>query len=290
MKKLNWNSNEVMDVYYRDFKILSSELSYTNLFLWRKKYDFHYDIIDEFLWVINVKDKDTFYFSQPIGNYDHEEKLIKSIENLKNKYGKIIIKKTDGRLIEILKKSSIDFTSVEDRDSFDYIYDFKMIRELEGKLYHKKKNHVNQFISKYTDWEYETLTNDNIKDVLEMSDQWFLERDAIELNEEKVGIESILKYFDNLAYSGGLLRVEGKVVAFTLGEMLNQDTLVIHIEKADTNYKGVYAMVNQQYLLHQNEDIQWVNREQDLGIEGLRKSKLSYHPVSFIEKFIVTLK
>lgn len=290
MKKLNWNSNEVMDDYYSEFKILSSELSYTNLFLWRKKYDFHYDIIDEFLWVINVKDKDTFYFSQPIGNYDHEEKLIKSIENLKNKYGKIIIKKTDGRLIEILKKSSIDFTSVEDRDSFDYIYDFKMIRELEGKLYHKKKNHVNQFISKYTDWEYETLTNDNIKDVLEMSDQWFLERDAIELNEEKVGIESILKYFDNLAYSGGLLRVEGKVVAFTLGEMLNQDTLVIHIEKADTNYKGVYAMVNQQYLLHQNEDIQWVNREQDLGIEGLRKSKLSYHPVSFIEKFIVTLK
>ncbi len=290
MNILNWDSYEIMEDYYEDFKILSSELSYTNLVLWRNKYNFHYDIVDEFLWVINVKDKDTFYFSQPIGNYDREEILVKSIETIKNRYGKIIIKKADGRLIEILKRNSINFTSFEDRDSFDYIYDFKMLRELEGKLYHKKKNHVNQFISKYSDWEYEKLSNDNIQDVLEMSDKWFLERDAIELNEEKVGIESILNYFNDLRYDGGILRVGGNIVAFTLGEMLNQDTLVIHIEKADTKYKGVYAMVNQQYLLHQNENVHWVNREQDLGIEGLRKSKLSYHPVNFIEKFIVTLK
>ena len=171
MKKLDQNAYEKMAYYYETFKILSSELSFTNLFLWRNKYNFHYDIADEFLWVINVKDKDTFYFSQPIGNYAHEEMLIKSITTIKNKYGKVIIKKTDARLVEILKRSSIDFSSIEDRDSFDYIYDFKMLRELEGKLYHKKKNHVNQFISKYSDWQYEKLSSDNISDVLEMSDK-----------------------------------------------------------------------------------------------------------------------
>lgn len=290
MKELDWKAYEIMEPYYSEFKILSSELSFTNLFLWRKKYNFHFEIVNGFLWVINVKNKDTLYFSQPIGDYSKGEMLIKSIETMKEKYGAIIIKKTDNRFNEVLKQNSFEFISSEDRDSFDYIYDFKMLKALDGKLYHKKKNHINQFLSKYADWKYENLSDDNIQDVLEMSDAWFLERDSVVLNEEKMGIENVLKYFNYLKYSGGLLRVEGKVVAFTFGEMLNEDTLVIHIEKADTKYKGVYAMINQQYLINQNENVQWVNREQDLGIEGLRKSKLSYHPVKFIEKFIVTLK
>lgn len=290
MKKLDWKSYEIMEPYYNEFKILSSELSFTNLFLWRNKYNFHFEIEHGFLWVINVKNSDTIYFSQPIGNYNNGDMLMNSIEAMKKKYGQVIIKKTDDRLNEVLKQNAIEFSSLEDRDSFDYIYDFKLLRDLEGKLYHKKKNHINQFLSKYSDWKYEQLSEDNIQDVLEMSDAWFLERDSEDLNEEKMGIESILKYFNHLNYNGGILRVDDRVVAFTFGEMLNEDTLVIHIEKADTKYKGVYAMINQQYLLHQNENVKWVNREQDLGIEGLRRSKLSYQPVGFIEKFIVTLK
>jgi hypothetical protein len=151
---------------------------------------------------------------------------------------------------------------------------------------------VNKFLKKYPIWSYEKLTRENLAEVITMNDKWFDDRDVANnpgYQDEKQAIMSAFEHMEDLDFTGGLLRVDGEVVAFTLGERINSDTLMIHIEKADTRYDGSYAMINQQYLQNQEEIFSFVNREQDLGIEGLRKAKLSYQPVELLKKYIVIL-
>ncbi len=128
-----------------------------------------------------------------------------------------------------------------DRNSFDYLYDVTELRKLSGKKYHKKKNYINQFMKKFPDWEFEFLNDENIEDVMKMNERWFQEREvgnSTDYQAERVAIREALKHREFLDFRGGVLKVNGRVVAFTLGEELSEDTLVIHIEKADTSFHG----------------------------------------------------
>ncbi|MBN2261058.1 MAG: DUF2156 domain-containing protein [Clostridiales bacterium] len=292
MKKLEIDDYDLLKSYYEKFRIEASEISFTNLFMWRNKYNFHFEIQDEFLWILNVKNAETIYFSQPIGDYSNDEKLLNSIENMKSKYKGMIIKKTDKRLIDLLSENRIDFTYNEDRDSFGYIYNFDDLKNLPGKDFHKKKTHVNKFMKSYDHWNYEELSEENITEAYEMSEEWFKLHDVEnepDFIAERDAVRDGLKFFKKLSYTGGLIRVDEQVVALTMGEKLNDETIVIHIEKAYTDFPCLYNIINQQYLLNQSYGYMYVNREQDLGLEGLRRAKLSYRPIKFIEKYIVRL-
>jgi hypothetical protein len=109
------------------------------------------------------------------------------------------------------------------------------------------------------------------------------------LGEERAIYEA-LHNMDNLDFKGGVIHINGKVEAFALGEQLNPQTAVIHIEKANPAFDGLYQLINQEFCAHEWKDIPYINREQDLGEEGLRKAKLSYHPHHLVNKYIVTLK
>jgi hypothetical protein len=145
----------------------------------------------------------------------------------------------------------------------------------------------------YPNWSYERITKENQEDCFQMALKWRTDHEC-EYDQEKraemcVALNS-LRLLEELNLVGGLLRIEDQVVAFTIGEPLNPDTFVVHIEKAFPDIQGAYPMINQQFVEHEAQDYKYVNREEDTGSQGLRKAKLSYHPAFLVEKGIVSEK
>ena len=163
---------------------------------------------------------------------------------------------------------------------------------MSGKKLHGKRNHINKFKANYEGrWVYESMTKDNLEDCFQMALRWRNENGCEEDPEKRGEIcvtLNALRLFEELELKGGVLRVDGEVVAFTLGEPVCSDTFVVHIEKAYADIQGAYPMINQQFVEHECQNYQYVNREEDTGAEGLRKAKLSYRPVFLVEKGAVT--
>jgi uncharacterized protein len=181
--------------------------------------------------------------------------------------------------------------ALEARNHADYVYSVPELVELKGNKFHKKKNLLNQF-EKANMFEYTPMQDDCVEEVLDMQAEWhgWQEHPSEALVAENQAISRVLKNFDRLgSLMGGTIRVGGKVIAYTVGELLSPNTIVIHFEKGDTRFKGVYQAINKHFLAAQEDRFSLVNREQDLGDEGLRKAKLSYNPVTFMKKYEVEL-
>ena len=165
---------------------------------------------------------------------------------------------------------------------------------LSGKKYHGKKNHTNKFKKLYPNWQYERLNDSNVEECFQMALKWRNLNgceDDEEKNSEMCVTLNSLRLYKELNLIGGLLRVGDEIVAFTIGEAVNDDTFVVHIEKAYADIEGAYTMINQQFVEHEVAGkYKYTNREDDVGEEGLRKAKLSYKPVFMVEKGVVTLK
>lgn len=182
-----------------------------------------------------------------------------------------------------------DFTY--NRDRSDYIYSVEELIALKGKNT-IRKNHLNQFLTNCANFVYEKISSQNREEVLEVSKEWFLESqtDDIGLINENKGIQSVLENYESLDVKGGLIRVNGEIVSFSFGEVLNKETALIHIEKARADIAGAYQIINQQLLLNEFSHLTYANREEDLGLEGLRRSKMSYNPVFLIDKYEAVAK
>ncbi len=181
---------------------------------------------------------------------------------------------------------------VEAREHWDYVYSIPELVALSGNRFHKKKNLLAQFTKTY-DYHYHPLTADCIEEVLQMQMEWCQWREAecdATLKAENRAIARVVKDWDRLPnLLGGAVRVDGRMIAYTVAEPLDESMLVIHFEKGHTGFKGVYQAVNQMFLKEQGGRYAFVNREQDLGDEGLRKAKVSYNPVSFLKKCAVRI-
>lgn len=182
-----------------------------------------------------------------------------------------------------------EFEVVERRDRFDYIYSVEALIALSGRKFHSKKNHLNRFYLQYPDVVYESLSNANIPELIEVNNAWFANsnKDDEGLRFENLGINDALKSFEFLGLRGGLLRIKDEIIAFSFGEVLDSQMALIHIEKANTAFSGAYQAINQALLKNEFSSLVYANREEDLGIEGLRKAKLSYQPEFLLEKYDV---
>lgn len=186
--------------------------------------------------------------------------------------------------------------SVRRQDS-DYIYLREKLATLSGKKLHGKRNHIHRFEEHYPDWRYESITDDNVDECAKMAMQWCLENCADEeenweydkIDESKLVVYAI-RHRDELGMKGGALRAGGRIVAITLGERLTDDTFVVHFEKAYPDVQGAYPMINREFVRNELEAYRYVNREEDLGDEGLRKAKLSYRPERLLDKGMITEK
>ena len=179
-----------------------------------------------------------------------------------------------------------------DRDGADYIYNSSDLIELAGRKYHGKRNHVSKFNRQYQ-WEYEDVTVDTLDACREVSCEWCRQNGCDPengLDKEVRALRKAFAHFDELKLSGGLIRIEGKPVAYTIGEEINPQVFLLHFEKALSGYDGLYAAINNEFARRNLSGYQYINREEDLGLEGLRKAKLSYHPAIILQKYRAVLK
>lgn len=173
----------------------------------------------------------------------------------------------------------------------DYVYDAASLVSLAGKSLHAKRNHVNRFFREHPDFSYSTLKADDRDECLTLVADWCAERDldCRDLRQSDFrAIRSLFEHFDQLSVRGGLIRIDGEVVAFAMGSRC-RSTGMIHFEKAKTEMTGLYAAINKLVVEHEFSDCQEINREEDMGIEGLKKAKLSYGPTRMIHKYEAVL-
>ena len=174
------------------------------------------------------------------------------------------------------------------RDGHEYVYAIDDLADLKGKKYQPKRNHINRFLSEYPDAVIRPLDEDTLADARNLADRWYQRRTAEEdAGMELVALNRAFAHWQALGMEGLVLYVGNQVVAMTMGSFLGDDTVDVHFEKADLDYPGAYAIINRAFARHIREKyphVKYLNREDDLGLEGLRKAKLSYHPHHMIEK------
>ncbi len=266
----------------------TSELSFTNLFIWRNHYKYSWSMHNNNLVIISEQDSANFAI-QPIGAGGLQETTNELFDWMRSfkKISNPAIQRADQRLVDILKR---EYRIFETRDHFDYLYKRSSLVELAGNRYHNKRNHINA-LKKDHHIEYREYDESLIKECNELIERWCgLRRceDDMNLLSEWDAVAEALAHVNELKLMGGVLLIDGKVEAFTFGEMLNLDTLVIHIEKANPEIRGSYATINQKFAETITEAI-FINREQDLGESGLRQAKMSYYPTDLIKKYTISM-
>jgi hypothetical protein len=279
--------NQYLDKFYRCLQ-KPSDYSFVNLWGWSDDYGLYWAWSDDLVWIKQTIPNEVFW--APIGSWpdiDWSRCFDKYFDE------PITFLRIPEELLLIWEKNTEDRIQKEDqRAHWDYIYDVKELIELKGNRFHKKKNLVNQFTKKYN-YQYVPFDAKMIDMALAMQEEWCTWRDCESseaLSAENRAISRILDNWQTIyGLTGGAIFVGQEMVAYTIAEQLSQDTIVIHFEKANPDYKGAYQAINQMFLEHNGEQFYFVNREQDLGDEGLRKAKLSYYPIDFLKKYRVFL-
>ena len=296
-KPITLNVKSLIDSYTKPWVLECSDLSFTNLFIWGADGKMEYAEKDHVLYIkLNFEGVPVFLWA-PIPMYgvevDYQKAVYDGIAYMK----KIGVEPTFRSVWTPFRDKMLEVCpelfSMPTDIAWDYVYSRESLATLKGKKLHGKRNHINKFLSKYPDYEYRKLDPSMASDCIALYDQWMTEKDgetAESLQNEKLSVELALNNMETLGLTGGAIYIEGKLCAFTVGERLHPHMQLIHIEKADTNYEGIFPMINQQYILHECEEVELINREEDMGIEGMRKAKRSYHPLKMIEKHLISLR
>lgn len=268
------------------------EYCFGDLFIWRGIYNTRISFANDYMFIkFKSENKNYYLFPAGSGKLDEAVNLIYADAMKFNDDFRIAcvtpLMKTE---LESVFPGKFDYEPA--RDSFDYIYNSNDLISLAGRKFHSKRNHVARF-EKLSDWNYEEITKDNIAECEEMNDEW-CKINGCGMDEglkaEHCAVMQAFKYYSELGLSGGLIRLNGRIVAFSIGQKLCKDTFIVHIEKAFSDVEGAYAIINREFAAHNAANFAYINREDDAGVEGLRKAKLSYHPAILLEKNNVSLK
>jgi hypothetical protein len=265
-----------------------SELTFTNLFMWKHRYHPLWAEQDDCLLIILHNDEMMPFGLQPVGKGDKKKGLDTITSELRNMSSEIRICRVSEDFINRYLDHE-NYTYQRDRDNSDYVYATRDLIELSGRRYHRKKNHLNNFIKNYK-FEYLELNSDSVGRFLDLQEEWCRIKDCSQtpaLLSEDYAVRAVLTNFEELDYKGAALSIDSSIEAFSLGEQLNLDTAVIHAEKANPDIPGLYSAINQLFSQNTWSHLEYTNREQDLGIEGLRKAKESYFPHHMVNKYTI---
>jgi hypothetical protein len=270
------------DELFRGLNPQISEYTFTNLFAWRKKTSLEIACFqDSFILItgnsilppINYK-RDISYFKELSILFKEEGIAEKGIRFPKD-------------TADILKPL---FRVEEDRDNWDYVYRTNDLIHLPGRHLDGKRNLIKKFEQRYPHYRYREIDAEIVESCLMLQEEWCnLKQCSIDegLSGEDAAIHELFKDYHFFDLFGGAICLDGKVIAFAVGEELNHNTAVVHFEKADSAYLGIYQLINREFASRTLAGYEFINREQDIGKEGIRKAKLSYHPHHFEEKFTV---
>ncbi|MDO4977592.1 MAG: phosphatidylglycerol lysyltransferase domain-containing protein [Eubacteriales bacterium] len=275
---------DIFDKYFKETDSRHCDMSFASVYLWKGYYPCTYTIYDNML--IFKGEGEQVSFSFPIGAGDPAKAVEAILEFCEeNKIQPAFHCLTRDHEIFLEEKYPGRFQFEFDRDEAEYVYECEKLIGLRGKKYHGKKNHVNKF-KKSFQWAYEEISDENREECIAMLADWKDDNEDPGDDEklaEVCACKRALMEQESLGLLGGLIRADGRVVAFTLAEKINSDTIVIHFEKAYSDVPGAYSIINQEFLIRNAQDIPYVNREEDRGDLGLRKAKESYHPIFLLE-------
>lgn len=267
------------------------DFSFTNMFAWNAKFKTQYDIQHKTLFLKFLETDGNIYYMMPIGPMPVNEAI--QLLQIDAKASNIPFQ-MKGITIEmwelINKKIPNQFKYIHERNNDEYIYLSAKLISLSGKKLQSKRNHINRFKIDNPDWQYFPITSKKeLDECVAMLDEWenIKEDKNRSLQYDYIATRLMLEHFDFLQLTGGTIRVNGKIIAFTIGEKLTEDTFVVHVEKAFSKINGAYTIINQQFIEHEASKFKYINREEDMGLEPLRKAKLSYQPDILLEEGVL---
>jgi hypothetical protein len=288
-RNLALENKSLLDSLLKHMQPTISELTFTNLFAWNGSEPVQISRLGEtvLLQRRRLRDGKTFLLP-PLG----EQPLTSVVRSLRASRTMGSQVSFYGMVPEQVPQLGGEGVKVEtDRDDWDYVYLTSDLAGLPGDKYHAKRNFISRCLSKY-ECKYVSIGPSEVKNCLELQTEWCNLRNCsmvAGLETENTAIKTVFDHFEYLGVFGGAVYVDDKVEAFTLAELLNDETAVIHFEKANPRIEGLYQVINQWFCQKALRGFRFVNREQDLGMSGLRKAKQSYHPHHMVEKSIVHL-
>jgi hypothetical protein len=288
IRPLELSDRALVTSYLKRYPPEISELSFTNLFVWRGFRPVSVaEVEDSIVFTADSEGKDSaakVILGPPLG----EASPLTVADALDIELEGFV--RIPEETAHTLRNTGLNVEA--DRDNWDYVYSVSDLAALKGRRYHKKRNLIKQCLAAYK-CEYELITPERIAECLEMQEDWCDARECGKdsgLCTEAAAIRETFAHYEVLQVIGGSIRINGKIQAYALGEKLNPGTAVCHFEKAMPGIQGLGQLINHWFAMHALSGFQFVNREQDLGIPGLRQAKESYHPHHMVHKFNASLK
>lgn len=263
------------------------EYTFGNLFVWSTAYVTRVTHYKNFFICRWGKSPDYMY-SLPIGKGDFKDAVNMLIDDAKSNGIVLQIYGVTANYKKLLDEYFPNkFTYTYDDGNFDYIYSVEKMANLRGKKYHGKRNHITNFKKNNPDWSFEIINNSNISECIDLHSGWInSHEDDEDYSFEFEAVLTAFENYDKLGFVGGILKVGGRAIAYTMGEKHSDELFVTHFEKAPADIQGAYPVINQEFTKNCLSGYKFVNREEDLGIEGLRMSKQSYNPEIILKKGI----
>lgn len=292
---LTLHDKELFDNYSKLINTKSYEYAFSSLYLWRNLCNIQYIVINDCLVVQKSEEGKGPFFMMPYG-YKKEtlQSLVEKLKSISTEdNGQIyLFGDIESSFIDDLKEyTNFKFNIIDDRDVFEYIYKTKDLINLRGKKYHRKKNQYNYFINNYK-YDVKAIDSDSIiKDCIELLIAWHKEKiiNSKELCIEIPQIETLLYNLNYLNLKSIAIYIDNKLAGFSIGETIN-DTAVIHVERCNIRYKGIYSFINREFLKLYFTNTLFVNRQEDCGNLGLRQSKESYYPCELLKKSLLVIQ
>lgn len=287
-KSLEIADRDVLEPFLRKYPHSLSGYAFSGLVSWSQAYKYSWRFLCDDLLLIRSnyeKNVQEAVFFQPIGDLGGCKEFFET--EILDKFGSISFFAADQIFIDKNKDIFRDFVAENSRDYADYIYLAEDLANLPGNKYSKKKNLLSQAASSYS-FYYREMSSEDASDCLELLDD-FIEGEAESLTQERTALKFVLNNFAKLNFTGGVIIVSKKIVAFSIFEEQKRDTAVVHFEKADKKYKGLYQLINRETAKHIRKlGYKYINREYDLGIPGLRQAKESYFPIEIRDSYFLT--
>lgn len=270
------------------------EYSFTTMYMWQQSYGFHYSIRENFVIIMGEYEGQIFSIN-PLCAEDFLKEAFDEIEMIFQKLKRPLQFRAITQEVKpyIRQRYGDKFLCENSRDNWDYVYEGEKMRTLGGRKLHSKKNHLNAFLKEYEGrFEYRLLSPSEFAECIALEERWAKSKDNDEnIISERLAIPKIfanIKFLPELRVGG--MYVDGKLQAFSIGDYINPNTALIHVEKADPNIRGLYVAMSAFFLRNEFAQAEFINREDDLGLEGLRQAKLSYKPYKMVEKYFFTEK
>ncbi len=274
----------------------TSDLTFTNLFMWQCNYGLIVSYLEKLnYWILFAKPphpKWKPFFLPPVGDWKDSSALKEVYLLMKETAAaenfEFQLRRVPHLLVSEIQQIDPGLSAKLEKNTLDYLYTSNDLINLAGRKYHSKRNHLNKFLRQYN-WEYQRMTPELAQECLNLATAWFDVREPEPCSENEA-MAKVLENLELLGVTGGVIKIDGSIQGIAVGERLNQNTAVIHIEKANTEFDGAYTAINHEFTARVWSEMEYINREEDMGIEGLRKAKRSYYPVRMVEKYTVAVK